>query len=91
MITWRHAKTVDVQYYVIQFRELTEDLVKPWRTLAYIRSEYLNKQDLMLFEMRDFYNYTMYEMNLGIFSNDDVIVSVSVLHDGWRAESHQGT
>ena len=93
IITWRHGKIVDGHYYVIQFRELREHkgLIdsKPWRTLAYVKSEYFNNQDLKLFELRDFYNYTMYEINVGIFRNDDVIVSISVLHDRWQ--SFQGT
>ena len=83
------------QYYVIQFRELVEHNEsihsKPWRTLAYIRSENFKNQDIKLLEIQDFSNYTLYEMNLGIFSNDNVIASVSILHDHWRAESSQGT
>ena len=62
---------------------------KHWRILAYIRSEYFKGFNSL--KIPEFSNYTMYEMNVGIFSNDDVIASVSILHDGWRAESYQGT
>ena len=95
VISWRHAKKVNVQYYVIQFRELIERNgsidSKPWRSLAYIKSENFKNQDVKLLEIQEFSYDTLYEMNLGIFSNDNVIASVSILHDRWRAESFQGT
>ena len=94
MISWKHSKLVSVQYYVLQFRELqdNEDLIhgRPWRTLAYIVPKNFYNEDLMTFEFDNFYNYTMYEVNLGVFTHDEVIVSVSVFHDAWRVESFQG-
>ena len=94
MISWKHSTLISVEYYVLQFRELTdnEGLIrsKPWRTLAYITSENFYNEDLMSYEFINFHNYTMYEVNLGVFSHDDVIVSISVLHDVWRVESFQG-
>lgn len=88
-IFWSQKHILDVKYYLIQLRDLGKDTDYYWRTLAYITKRYSAEKD-MSFQFLGFDNLTMYELNLALINDDQVIFSLSVIHDTWSGESLKG-